>query len=104
MLRHYATRTSEHLDRWKCESPNVKSPKCELCEKIENMNHLHIEWKRSRKIWIHFQKNYKNLTQKEDTPMQHILIISAISLPPEAKKLLLTLPTTILTHIWKTSN
>ena len=37
-------------------------------------------------------------------PLQHILSISAISLPPKTKKLVLTLTTTILTDIWKTRN
>ena len=36
--------------------------------------------------------------------MQHILTISAISLPPKTKKLVLTLTTAILTHIWETRN
>ena len=37
-------------------------------------------------------------------PLQHILTISAISLPSNTKKLILTLTITILTHIWKTRN
>ena len=36
--------------------------------------------------------------------MQHILTISATSLPPKTRKLVLTMTTTILTHIWKTRN
>ena len=36
--------------------------------------------------------------------MQHILTISAISLPPKTRKLVLILTTTVLTHIWKTRN
>ena len=48
-----------------------------------------------KKIRTHFQKYYKNLTQKEHIPLQHILSISALSLPPKTKKLVLTLTTTI---------
>ena len=61
-------------------------------EKTENIKHLYIDCK---KIRTHFQKHYKNLTQKEHIPLQHILSISALSLPPKTKKLVLTLTTTI---------
>ena len=64
-------------------------------EKTENIKHLYIDCERSKKIRIHFQKYYKNLTQKEHIPLQHILSISALSLPPKTKKLVLTLTTTI---------
>ena len=83
---------------------HLKSPKCKLCEKIENIKHLYVDCKRNKKIWTHFQKYYKNLIQKEYTPMQDILTISATSLPPKTRKLVLTMTTTILTHIWKTRN
>ena len=46
--------------------------------------------------------NYQTLTQKQNTPLQYILTISSLSLPPKTKKLSLTMTTTILTHIWKT--
>ena len=48
--------------------------------------------------------NYQTLTQKQNTPLQYILTISSLSLPPKTKKLSLTMTTTILTHIWKTRN
>ena len=102
MLLHYATRTNDHTYRW-TNQKHLKTPKCILCEKTENINHLYIDCKRNKKIWIHFQK-HKNQTQKEYTPLQHILTISALSLPPKTKKLVLTLTTKILTHIWKTRN
>ena len=57
-----------------------------------------------KKIWTHFQKYYRNLAQKEYTPLQHVLSISALSLPSKTKKLVLTLIITILTYIWKTRN
>ena len=82
----------------------MKSQKCKLCEKTENINHLYTECKRNKKNWKNFQKYYKNLTKKEYTPLQHILIISALSLLPKTKKLVLTLTITILTRIWKTKN
>ena len=47
---------------------------------------------------------YQTLTQEQNTSLQHILTISSLSLPPNTKKLTLTLTTTILTHIWKTRN
>ena len=53
----------------------------------------------------HFRKYYQKLTQKDYTPLQHILSISAILLTPNTKKLvLLTLTMAVLTHIWKTRN
>ena len=33
-----------------------------------------------------------------------MLTISAVTLPPKTRKLVITLTTTILTHIWKTRN
>ena len=51
---------------------------------MENINNLHIECKRNKKK---FQK-YQNLTKKGYTPLQHILTISALSLPPKTKNLL----------------
>ena len=65
---------------------------------------MFIDRKRNRKIWTHFQKYYQNLIQKDYIPLQHILSISAVSLPRKTKKLVLTLTRTILTHIWKTRN
>ena len=51
-----------------------------------------------KKIWTHFQKYYRNLAQKEYTPLQHVLSISALSLPSKTKKLVLTLTITI--HVY----
>ena len=51
---------------------------------------MFIDRKRNRKIWTHFQKYYQNLIQKDYIPLQHILSISAISLPPKTEKLVLT--------------
>ena len=102
-LLHYATRTNDHIYRW-TNQKHLKSPKCKLCEKTENIKHLFIDCKRNRKIWTHFQKYYQNLIQKDYIPLQHILSISAVSLPRKTKKLVLTLTRTILTHIWKTRN
>ena len=64
-------------------------------EKTKNIKYLYTDCKRSKKIWTHFQKYYKNLTQKEHIPLQHILSISALSLPPKTKTLVLTLTTMI---------
>ena len=63
-----------------------------------------ISCKRNKKIWKDFEKYYKCLTQKEHTPLQHILTHSATPIPSKTKKLVLTLTTTILNHIWKTLN
>ena len=82
---------------------HLKSPNYKLCDKTENIAHLYIDCKRNKKIWQYFQQ-YQTLTQKQNTPLQHILTISSFSLPPKTKKLTLTLTTTILTHIWKTRN
>ena len=57
----------------------------------------------TKKIWKYSQK-HQTLTQKQNTPLQHILTISSLSLPPKTKKQTLTLTTTILIHIWKTRN
>ena len=78
--------------------PTNTYPKSKLCEKIESIKHLYIDCKRNKKIWTHFKKYYKNLIQKEYTPMQHVLTMSAISLPPKTRKLVLTLTATILTN------
>ena len=45
---------------------------CKLCGKTENMNHLFINSKRNKKICNHFQKYYRNLKQKDHTPLQHV--------------------------------
>ena len=54
----------------------------------------------TKKIWKYSQK-HQTLTQKQNTPLQHILTISSLSLPPKTKKLTLTLTTTILTTYGK---
>ena len=79
----------------------MKSPNCKLCDKTENITHLYTDCKRNKKIWKYFQKYDQTLTQKQNTPLQHILTISFLSLPA---KLTPTVTTTILTHIWKTRN
>ena len=81
ILLDYATRTNDHLFRG-TNQKYLKTPKCNFCKNSENIKHLFINCKRNRKIWIHFQ-DYR--------PLQHILSISAISLPPSSKKLFLTL-------------
>ena len=59
------------------------------------------ETKKNRK---YFQKHYQTLTQKQNTPLQHIRTISSLLPPSKIKKLTLALTTAILTHIWKTRN
>ena len=103
LLLHFATRTNDQIHRW-TNQKYLKSPNCKLCDKTENITHLYIDCKRNKKIWKYFQKYYQALTQKQNTPLQHILTISSLSLPPKTKKLTLTLTTTILTYIWKTRN
>ena len=100
---HFATRTNDQIHTW-TNQKYLKYPNCKLCDKTENITHLYIDCKRNKKIWKYFQKYYQTLTQKQNTPLQHILTISSLSLPPKTKKLTLTLTTTILTHIWKTRN
>ena len=95
---HFATRTNDQIYRW-TNQKHLKSPNCKLCGKKEDIYHLYIDCKRNKNIWNHFQKYYKNLIQKEYTPLQHILTVSALSLPPKTKKLAL-----IYCHIWKTRN
>ena len=58
--------------------------------------------KEIKKTRNHLQKYFKDLIQKEYTSLQHIWTISALSLPSKTKKLVLTLTTAILCHIWKT--
>ena len=82
----------------------MKSPNCKLWDKTENIIHLSIDCKRNKKFWKYLQKCYQTLTQKQNTPLQHILTISSLSLPPKTNKWTPTVSTTILTHIWKTRN
>ena len=103
MLLYFATRINDLMYRWKNQK-HLKTHNCNLCDKKEDIIHLVISCKRNKKIWKHFEKYYKCLTQKEHTLLQHILTHSATSLPSKIKKLVLTLTTTILTHIWKTRN
>ena len=102
ILLHYATRTNDHIFRW-TNQKHLKNPTCKYCKNIENIKHIFVECKRNRKIWTHFQK-YQKLENKDYTPLQHTLSMSAISIPSNTKKLILTLTVTILTHIWKTRN
>ena len=103
ILLHYATRTNDHIFRW-TNQKHLKTPTCKYCKNIENIKHLFVECKQNRKIWTHFQKYYQKLTHKDYTPLQHILSISAILIPSNTKKLILTLTVTILIHTWKTRN
>ena len=100
---HFAARTNDQIYRW-ANQKYLKFPNCKLCDKTKNITHLYIDCKRNKRIWKYFQKNYQTLTQKQNTPLQHILTISSLPLPPKTKKLTLTLTTAILTHIWKTRN
>ena len=91
---------------------NIWNPQIVNCDKTENISHLYTDCKRNKKIWKYFQKYDETLTQKQNTPLQHILTISLqhiltisfLSLPAKTKKLTLTVTTTILTHIWETRN
>ena len=102
-LLHYAIRTNDHIFRW-INQKYLKSPICKLCKKTENIKHLFIDCKRNKKIWTHFQQYENNLILKEYTPLQHMLTISAKTIPPKIRKLVTTLTTTILTQILKTRN
>lgn len=103
MLLHFATRTNDYIFRW-VNQKHLKNPNCKLCHKKEDIIHLYISCKRNKRIWEHFQKCYQKLTRKNYTPLEHIITHSASSLPSKTKKLLLTITSTILTHIWKTRN
>ena len=81
-----------------------KTPTENYVSKKEEIIHLFMTCKRNKKTWKHFQKYYQKLTQKDPTPIQHILSQSTFSLPSKTRKLALTLTITILTHIWKTRN
>ena len=82
---HYATRTNDQIFKW-VNQKHLKSPNCKLCDKTENVTHLYIDCKRNKKIWKYFQK-HQTLTQKQNTPLQHILRISSLPLPQKTKKL-----------------
>ena len=41
MLLHYATRTKDQIYRW-TNQKHLKSPKCKLCEKTENIKNTSI--------------------------------------------------------------
>ena len=75
-----------------------KTPKCKFCKNTENIKHLFIDCKRNQKIWIHFQKYLQKIPQRDYRPLQHILSVSAISLPPNSKKLFLTLTIRYQSH------
>ena len=81
---HYATRTNDQIFKW-ANQKHLKSPNCKLCDKTENVTHLYIDCKRNKKIWEYFQK-HQTLTQKQNTPLQHILTISSLSLQQKNKE------------------
>ena len=103
MILHYSTRTNDHIYRW-TNQKHLKNPNCRLCNNKEDVIHLSFSCKRSKRISKHFQKYYYKLTQRDYTPLEHILTQSASSIPSKTKKILLTITNTILTHIWKTRN
>ena len=84
LLLHFATRTNDQIHRW-TNQKYLKSPNCKLCDKTENITHLYIDCKRNKKIWKYFQK-HQTLTQKQNTPLQHILTISSLSLQQKNKE------------------
>ena len=100
MLLHLATRTNDQIYRWTIQK-HLKSPKCKFFEKIENIKHLYTDCKRNKNL-----DSLPKILQKSNAKriLRHILTISALSLSPKTKKLLLTLTITILTHTWKTRN
>ena len=69
---HFATRINDHIHQW-TNQKHLKTPNYKLCDKKEDIIHLFITCKRNKEIWKHFQKYYQCLTQKEHTPIQHIL-------------------------------
>ena len=81
---------------------HLKSPKCKLCVKTKNINHLYIDSKRNKTIWNYSQKYYQSLTKKIIHSIATYINILTLSLPLKTKKLVLTLTMTILSHIWKT--
>ena len=74
LLLHFATRTNDQIHRW-TNQKYLKSPNCNLCDKTEHITHLYIDCKTNKKLWKYFQKYYQTLTQKQNTPLQHILTI-----------------------------
>ena len=100
---HFATSTNDHIYKW-TNQKHLKTPKCKLCEKTENINIFTLIAKEKKISGFTSRNIIKTPTQKEYTSLQHILTKSALSLPPKTKKLVLTLTATILTHIWKTRN
>ena len=68
MLPQFATKTNDQIYRW-TNPKHVNSPNCKLCQKKDYIYHLYTDCKRNKKICNHFQKYYKNLIQKEYTPL-----------------------------------
>ena len=86
------------------ESKTSEIPKLQIMWQNKECNaSLHWLYEKQKNL-EEFQKYHQTLTQKQNTPLQHTLTISSLSLPPKTKKLTLTLTTATLTHIWKTRN
>ena len=59
---HFATSTNDHIYKW-TNQKHLKTPKCKLCEKTENINIFTLIVK-EKNIWIHLQEYYKNPNTK----------------------------------------
>ena len=99
LLLHIATRTNYQIYR-STNQKYLKSPCCKICDKTEDKLIFTLTVRETKKFGS-ISKKYPNSPQKQNTPLQHILTISFLPLPPKTKNLTLILTTTILTHIWK---
>ena len=96
-LLHYSTKTNDY----KHECSNNINSNCDHCGRIEVNIHLFTKCPRIKKLWTHYKPTLTTLTEKTNTPKEHLLMLNVRNPTKHTTKLTLTIIQIILYEIWE---
>ena len=83
----------------KC-SNNI-NPNYDHCGRTEDNIHLFTKCPRIKKLWTHYKPTLTTLTEKTNTPKEHLLMLNVRNPTKHTTKLTLTIIQIILYEIWE---
>jgi len=103
-ILHHCLRTNKFIATWKMYANRV-SPNCKYCNLLEDIKHIFTDCDKIKPVWNHFQNIYTGLNPLSNfNSFDHMLTLSTGKTDPKTKKLILTITTLIIQHIWKSRN
>lgn len=103
-ILHYVLRTNSFVAKH-TRGGNMINKKCKFCKIEEDIMHVFKDCPRNKNVWQYFEKIFTGIkNEKKYNLLENILTINALDKNIEVTKLVYTLDTIILFHIWKSRN